>query len=88
MSTLHYKGIVWTTGKKVDGKGTLHYLNCSIVWDKTMGVFQFKQDCGLILARELRADCIRDATDCILETYATEFVPSWEQPDGTAQEAA
>ena len=78
MSTLHYKGIVWEVSSRKDGKGVFTHANCSVSFDSNMGVFQFKQGDTLILAREHRADCLQAATDCILDSYANMFTPSWE----------
>lgn len=88
MSRLHINGIVWEVNGRKDGKGVFTHANVSVSYCKAMGVFQFKQDDTLILARETRGDCLRDATHCILETYANDFVPCWETPDGTAQKEA
>jgi hypothetical protein len=89
MITLSINGITWEVNGKKDGKGIFLYEGCTVSYCKTMGVFQFKQGDNLILARECRADCLRDATHVILDSYANQFVPCWEYPsDGTAQEAA
>lgn len=87
MSTLHIGGVVWEVYGVKDGKGILMHADCSVSYDKAMGVFQFKQGDNLILARELRGDCLRDANDCILDGYSNMFTPSWEAPNGFQEEA-
>ena len=82
MSTLHLKGITWEVYGMKDGKGIFMHGDCSVSYDRNMGVYQFKQGDELILARELRCDCLQAATDCILDGYASMFVPSWELGDG------
>lgn len=87
MSTISYKGIVWEVNGSKDGKGILTYRECRIEFNKPTGVFMFFQGKTFLLARELRSDCLKVATDCLLEAYASQFVPSWEA-DGTAQATA
>lgn len=86
MSVIHYKGIVWEVNGQKDGKGILTYGDCSIVWNEPAGCFMFYQREDMLLARELRSDLVKEATDCILDAYASQFVPSWES-DGTAPQA-
>ena len=78
MSTLSYKGIVWEVTGKKDGRGIFGHRGCTVSYDRTMGVFQFKQGDNLILARESRTECLHAATDCLLDSYASLFVPSWD----------
>jgi hypothetical protein len=88
MSTLDYKGITWTMDDKRtfrfgSGKCCSHQ-DRSIVYDKDLDLFLFMRDDCVIFGRELFSDCIRDATDCILDTYASFFVPSWEKDDAAS----
>jgi hypothetical protein len=84
MSLIHYKGIVWEVNGVKDGKGILTYGDCSIAWNAEAGCFMFYQGETLLLARELRSELVKEATDCLLDAYASQFVPSWET-DGTSQ---
>jgi len=84
MSTISYKGIVWEVNGQKDGKGILTHRDCRIEWNKPTGCFMLFQGNVFLLARELRSDCMKVSTDCILDAYADQFVPSWES-DGTAQ---
>ncbi len=82
MSTLQVKGITWQITGMKDGRGIFTHGDCTVSFDKNMGVFLFKQGDTLILARELRSDCLEEATICLLESYASQFVPSWEMNYG------
>jgi hypothetical protein len=83
MSTLLLRGIKWEGYGMKDGKAILMHGDCTVSFDQAMGIFLFKQGDELILARELRCDCLQAATDCILDSYADTFVPMWEGTDGT-----
>jgi hypothetical protein len=84
MSVIHYKGITWEVNGVKDGKGILTHQGTTITYDKAKDAFQFCQGEEVILARNSRGDTVRDATDCILDSYAAQFIPSWEA-DGSAQ---
>jgi hypothetical protein len=75
MSFLCYKGIAWEVNGFRDGKSILTYRGTSIVYDQAMEVFQFRHGRSIILARTLRQDVLRDATHCILDVLAEQFVP-------------
>lgn len=87
MITIQYKGITWTVGEKRNGRSTLNYEECSIVWEGQTETYQFFHGTDFVFARELRSDALSDATDCILDAFAGTFVPCWETPNGTTQEA-
>lgn len=83
MSTLLLRGIKWEVYGMKDGKAILMHGDCTVSFDQTMGVYLFKNGDELILARELRCDCLQAATDCILEAYASQLVPMWEHNEET-----
>lgn len=86
-TVIHYKGIAWEVNGTQDGKGVITYRNCRIQWSEKVECFQFLHGEDKVLYRQLRSDCIRDATECILESLASQFVPCWELPNGETQEA-
>lgn len=86
MSTISYKGIVWEVNGHKDGKGILTFGDCRIEWNQAAGCFMFYQGDNMLIARELRSELVKEATDCILDAYASQFVPSWES-DGAAPQA-
>lgn len=86
-SVIHYKGIAWEVNGTKDGKGVLTYQDCRIQWCDKMECFSFIHGEERVLCRVLRSDCIREATDCLLEAFASQFVPCWETPNGETQEA-
>ena len=83
MSTLNLRGIKWEVYGVKDGKAIWMHADCTISYDQRLGIYVFMQGDQFVLARELRCDCIQAATDCILEGYASTFVPCWEENEET-----
>jgi hypothetical protein len=78
MSTIHYHGIAWQVNGVKNGKGILTHQDTDIVWNQEDKTFQFCQGEFVILTATTRSELVREATDCILDSYAAHFVPTWE----------
>lgn len=87
MTTLNIHGIIWETNGSIAGKATFTHRNVRVVWDPKLGIFQVKSGNEMVLARELRSDALKEATHCILESYANKLVPNWECNHGEEAQA-
>jgi hypothetical protein len=79
-NSLLVKGLRWKilTHYKL---GTIFvHRNIWVVFDKDANIFRAQNSQGrLLFARAHSYECLRDASDCILEVYASQFRPIWKQ---------